>query len=140
MKVQIDLCEMFDVKEGQEFYIDSHEVKYKIENNKLMVETISGWGKSKNSIAWLLQLHDIEILKPKLPEEVKKMFEACLTLGYTELNYTYDFNQDEDCWNIYNGESDSEIVFYKENKIAKWFEKNLSKGYHTIQNILDEYN
>ena len=87
-----------------------------------------------------MQLHDIEILKPKLPEEVKKMFEACLTLGYTELNYTYDFNQDEDCWNIYNGESDSEIVFYKENKIAKWFEKNLSKGYHTIQNILDEYN
>lgn len=140
MKVQIDLCELFEVKEGQEFYIDSHEVKYKIENNKLMVETINGWGKSKNNIAWLLQLHDIEISKPKLPEEVKKMFEACLTLGYTKLNYTYDFNQDEDCWNIYNGESDSEIVFYKENKIAKWFEKNLSKGYHTIQNILDEYN
>ena len=140
MKVQIDLCELFEVKEGQEFYIDSHEVKYKIENNKLMVGTINGWGKSKNNIAWLSQLHDIEILKPKLPEEVKKMFEACLTLGYTELNYTYDFNQDEDCWNIYNGESDSEIVFYKENKIAKWFEKNLSKGYHTIQNILDEYN
>lgn len=140
MKVQIDLCEVFGVKEGQEFYIDSHEVKYKIEDNKLMVETINGWGKSKNNIAWLLQLHDIEILKPKLPEEIKKMFEACLTLGYTELNYTYDFNQDEDCWNIYNGESDSEIVFYKENKIAKWFEKNLSKGYHTIQNILDEYN
>jgi len=140
MKVQIDLCEMFDVKEGQEFYIDSHEVKYKIENNKLMVETINGWGKSKNNIAWLLQLHDIEILKPKLPEEVKKMFEACLTLGYTELNYTYDFNQEEDCWSIYNGESDSEIVFYKENKIGKWFEKNLSKSYHTIQNILDEYN
>lgn len=140
MKVQIDLCEMFDVKEGQEFYIDSHEVKYKIENNKLMVETISGWEKSKNNIAWLLQLHDIEILKPKLPEEVKKMFEACLTLGYTGLNYTYDFNQDEDFWSIYNGELDSEIIFYKENKIGKWFEKNLSKSYHTIQNILDEYN
>lgn len=140
MKVQIDLCEMFDVKEGQEFYIDSHEVKYKIENNKLMVETISGWEKSKNNIAWLLQLHDIEILKPKLPEEIKKMLETCLIFGYTELNYTYDFNQEEDFWSIYNGELDSEIIFYKENKIGKWFEKNLSKSYHTIQNILDEYN
>ena len=140
MKVQIDLCELFEVKEGQELYIDSHEVKYKIENNKLMAETISDWGESKNGIAWLLQLHDIEILKPKMPEEIKKMLETCLTLGYTELNCTYDFNQEEDCWSIYNGESDSEIVFYEENKIAKWFEKNLSKGCHTIQNILDEYN
>ena len=73
MKVQIDLCEVFGVKEGEEFYIDLHGVKYKIENDKLMEEFHNGWDETKNSISWLLAEHEIEIFKPEMPREIRKM-------------------------------------------------------------------
>lgn len=74
---------MFGVKEGEEFYIDSHGVKYKIENNNLMVDSF-GWNKSENGISWLSQEHEIEILKPKMPVEIAKILETI------KLDYVYD--------------------------------------------------
>lgn len=35
MKVELDLCKLFGVKEGQEFRIGKSEVRYIVENNKL---------------------------------------------------------------------------------------------------------
>lgn len=44
-KIQIDLCEIFGVKEGQEFSID--KTKYKIENNILQTGFGDFWVKMK---------------------------------------------------------------------------------------------
>ena len=129
-KIQIDLCELFEVKEGQEFYIDSHEVKYKIENNKLMVETINGWGKSKNNIAWLLQEHEIEILKPETPPEIKKILQAFYDMG---LRYFYQ----EDCFGrcCFDGVEDLQLDILHTD-FNQWFET-LNKPSGNTCNIKD---
>ena len=85
-KIKIDLCEVFGVKEGQEFRILPSSSKYKIENNILMCcfEDV-GWDKSVRSLGEFLnptKEFEIEILKPETPPEIKKMLQAFCDLGF----------------------------------------------------------
>lgn len=75
-----------------------------------------------------------------MPVEIAKILETYIKLGYTKLNYTYDWNQYEDRWYLYNQDELSAVILSKENKVAEWFEKFLSKGEHVIQDTLNEFN
>lgn len=89
-KIKIDLCEVFGVKEGQEFKIIHSEVKYKIENNVLMrsdsLKTF--WVQSNLTLNWIaLNVKEIEILKPETPPEIKKMLQAFYDMGFRIFYY-----------------------------------------------------
>lgn len=61
-KIKIDLCEIFGVKEGQEFKVENFNTKYKIKNNILNVWLCGMWCVSTISFNELL-LEDELIIK-----------------------------------------------------------------------------
>lgn len=82
-KIKIDLCELFGVKEGQEFKIDESGWKYKIENNNLFSYSCGNWVYSTLPVNVILDYtFKIEILKPETPPEIKKMLQAFYDMGF----------------------------------------------------------
>lgn len=89
-KIKIDLCELFGVKEGQEFKIDESGWKYKIENNNLFSysHALSSWITSCLPVNVLVDSsYQIEILKPETPPEIKKMLQAFYDMGFRIFYY-----------------------------------------------------
>lgn len=89
-KIKIDLCEVFGVKEGQEFKIDESGWKYKIENNNLFSysHALSSWITSCLPVNVLVDSsYQIEILKPETPPEIKKMLQAFYDMGFRIFYY-----------------------------------------------------
>lgn len=60
-KIKIDLCELFGVKEGQEFKVENFNTKYKIKNNILNVWLCGMWCVSTVSFNELLSEDELII-------------------------------------------------------------------------------
>ena len=60
-KIKIDLCELFGVKEGQEFKVENFNMKYKIKNNILNVWLCGMWCVSTISFNELLSEDELII-------------------------------------------------------------------------------
>ena len=91
-KIKIDLCEVFGVKEGQEFKIDESGWKYKIENNNLFSysPTCLIWAVSSLPVNVLVDnSHQIEILKPETPPEIKKMLQGFYDMGFRSIIFEW---------------------------------------------------
>ena len=116
-KIKINLCEVFGVKEGEEFKIDESGWKYKIENNNVFSysNALSSWIVSCLPVNVLADSsYQIEILKPETPPEIKKMLQ-----GFYDMGFTYFYYSNTACGWIFKGSKVKE-GFWDNDTFGEW--------------------
>lgn len=135
IQIGIDLCELFSVREGQEFIFDRcHDLKYKIENNNLYAFFTSKqeWDKSLNDLNWFAQERVIEILNPKMPDDARKILVALQSIGC----YLISKSADNTGW--YAVGEESEVFIMSNPALFIWLESLSDDSIHYIADLLKE--
>lgn len=147
MEIKLDLCDLFGVKEGQEFKANWN--KYKIENNQLKVyfSESDKWSVSElelNRFARDFFKYEILPIKKELPTEIRVMFEN-LKNNFNCCGIKKFFANEKRIFKFYSSLSINTIFFSEPYSFTnnatttfyKWCRDNLTEESYTIDDILN---